>query len=275
MKNNFLNSNQPIVSIIIPHYNRWDILGETLDSLIKQTLQSFEVIIVDDGSDSGINAEISSYLNNNNNFSIFYQENQGQSVARHNGALQANGKYLCFLDSDDILAPEYLESCINVLENDSHVVIVYAKAKFFGEVSENWELRPFSWDSFLLDNCIYISAVIRRADYLSVGGFDKNLRSHEDWELFIAILKMTSGSVVCLPESLFFYRKHSKDSLSICNNWTESKISDDFFYIYKKYYEFYKEKGIYLHNLFHSSIPKPMPKKRYLFDKIKNFLGGR
>ena len=112
----------PLISVIIPTYNRADLLREALQSLTKQTFRSFEVIISDDGSlDSTreVVEEFSSILN----IQYIYQENFGRASRPRNIAIKnAIGQYLAFLDSDDWWAPEKLESSVKALSFGSDIV---------------------------------------------------------------------------------------------------------------------------------------------------------
>ena len=93
-----------IISIIIPVYNAEKYLGELLDSVLKQTLSQFEVIIMNDGSTDSSQLIIGSYLKKDKRLRAFFQENQGQSAARNNALQYVNGEYIAFLDADDIIA---------------------------------------------------------------------------------------------------------------------------------------------------------------------------
>nr|WP_245363217.1 glycosyltransferase family 2 protein [Cohnella thailandensis] len=96
------------VSIIIPVFNRRDVIARALESLVNQTFTDFEVIVVDDGSTDESVEVIQQYCEADSRFKYFYQRNKGVSVARNNGISRAKGDYLCFLDSDDYYEPTFL-----------------------------------------------------------------------------------------------------------------------------------------------------------------------
>jgi glycosyltransferase involved in cell wall biosynthesis len=107
----------PEVSIIIPTYNREDILPRAIDSVLDQTFSDFELIIVDDGSSDGTEGVIKSYSDDRLKY-IRHRTNRGQNQARNTGIKSATGKYISYLDSDDEFLPAYLEEVVTVL-NDS------------------------------------------------------------------------------------------------------------------------------------------------------------
>ena len=101
--------NTPLISIIIPVYNSEKYLAATLSSVQNQTLQDFEVICVNDGStDNSLNI-LENFTKKDNRFKIFTQENAGGSASRNKGLELSKGKYIAFLDNDDIYHPQYLE----------------------------------------------------------------------------------------------------------------------------------------------------------------------
>ncbi|PKC52446.1 nucleotide-diphospho-sugar transferase [Rhizophagus irregularis] len=97
----------PSVSVIIPVYNRENKIKIALESLINQSYQNFEAIIIDDGSTDQTAKVIKEY--NCSNFRYVYQENSGVSVARNKGIAESKGEYICFLDSDDFYEPTFIE----------------------------------------------------------------------------------------------------------------------------------------------------------------------
>ena len=103
---------KPLVSIIIPTYNREQILKDAINSVLKQTYSNKQIIVVDDGSIDGTRDTVSQFTG----VKYIYQENGGQGKARNTGLLHAEGVYIASLDSDDIWNPDFLEQCIEMLE---------------------------------------------------------------------------------------------------------------------------------------------------------------
>ncbi len=112
----------PAISLIMPVYNVEKFLSKALDSVQNQTFQDFELIIVDDGSTDGSVEVIKKYCENNENFILLCQQNQGPSAARNAGLEVCRGDYIGFMDSDDYLEPEFLESLyLAAVENDADI----------------------------------------------------------------------------------------------------------------------------------------------------------
>ncbi|WP_310556094.1 glycosyltransferase [Flavobacterium sp.] len=237
------------ISIVIPCYNNEKTIIETLDSIENQLHKNIEIIIVNDGSIDNSKVVIENYMAVNNNCILLNQENKGPSFSRNFGATKASGKYIMFLDADDLVHQTYVNKCIAVLENNSTIDIVYSEIEFFEAQTGKWRLNDFEMPSFLINNCIPICAVFKTELFRSIGGFDTNLSFTEDWDLWIQIIK-TNKIVFKIPEILFYYRKrHSKDSLS--DNMNVNSISDKSrLYIYNKHYDFYKENNLSLTDFF-------------------------
>ena len=106
------------VSVIIPIYNTEKYLAECLESIINQTLKQIEIICIDDGSSDGSAAILKEYAQNDLRISMYTQKNRGVSAARNVGVRHARGKYLFFMDSDDILEKNALEILVQTLQNE-------------------------------------------------------------------------------------------------------------------------------------------------------------
>ncbi|MCL6631798.1 MAG: CDP-glycerol:glycerophosphate glycerophosphotransferase [Alicyclobacillus herbarius] len=104
-----LDSERILVSVIVPLYNVADILGETLDALVKQSLYNVEFLLIDDGSSDGTYDVALRYAQTDPRIRVFRQDNAGPAAARNHGLRMAKGEYICFVDSDDILAQRALE----------------------------------------------------------------------------------------------------------------------------------------------------------------------
>lgn len=107
-------TNGPFFSIILPTYNRADFIEKAVHSVINQTYEGWELIVVDDGSEDNTKELISGL--NNSKILYFWQENQGRSIARNNGIAKARGKYICFIDSDDYYEVDFLEKLYQGLQ---------------------------------------------------------------------------------------------------------------------------------------------------------------
>lgn len=114
-----LNVPSPIISIIVPIYNREKWLRNCLDSISSQTFKEWECILVNDGSTDNSLKIAQEYAANDERFIVFSQENQGVSAARNLGLDHAQGKWLAFVDSDDEIAPDYLEILHKIGEDNN------------------------------------------------------------------------------------------------------------------------------------------------------------
>ncbi|EPW58724.1 hypothetical protein SAG0092_00090 [Streptococcus agalactiae BSU252] len=103
-----------LISIIVPVYNGEIYIGRCLDSILEQTYQNLEIIIIDDGSSDRTGDICEKYLLEDRRIKYFYQENRGQSVARNNGVLRCTGDWIAFLDSDDVYLPYSIEVMYNI-----------------------------------------------------------------------------------------------------------------------------------------------------------------
>lgn len=196
----------PIVSIIVPCYNQAQYLNEALQSVLDQTYENWECIIISDGSLDNTQEIAENWVARDNRFKYYYKENEGVSSARNLGIRNSIGEYILPLDGDDKIAKDYIQQAIKAFGNDESLKLVYCKAEKFGDETGNWNLAPFSLKALALDNMIFCSAVYRKKDWEVVGGYDNNmLEGLEDWEFWISFLK-NGGNVLCLEITGFYYR---------------------------------------------------------------------
>ena len=123
-----MNNKTPTVSIIIPFYNNVDWLNEAVDSVMKQTYKDYEIIVVNDGSKE----DITLFLEKNPEIIYFYQKNNGAGSARNKGIDVARGKYIAFLDSDDVWLPQKLEKQVDYMENNPQIMWSHCSYQTFG-----------------------------------------------------------------------------------------------------------------------------------------------
>lgn len=204
----------PTVTVVIPTYNAITYLPETLKSLLNQTFNDFEVIIVDDGSSD----RTQEWVGNLTDARIkgVVQINQGVAVARNQGIALASGKYIAFLDSDDLWKPTKLEKQVECLEENPDVGLVNTWIENIDEQGnylttvQTPESGSNAWNQIIEENLILCGSVpmIRRSCFEDVGVFDTNLLSAEDWDMWIRIAAKYSFAVI--REPLVSYRQHLK-----------------------------------------------------------------
>jgi glycosyltransferase involved in cell wall biosynthesis len=186
------------VSVIIPAYNSAKFIAETLDSVFAQTFPDYEVILINDGSPD--TEELEAVLEPYRKRIVYLrQENGGPGKARNNGIRSARGEYVAFLDSDDRMLPEYLETQLALFEKDHSLDLVYSdlllegdsplSGKTFMETCPSQGQATF--DAVLTEKCqIPTSAVVaRKQALLDAGLFDESLFvvGTEDYDLWLRL----------------------------------------------------------------------------------------
>lgn len=196
----------PLVSIIIPCYNKAQYLGETLDSVSAQTYPNIEVIVVDDDSPDNTKEIVDRYMQRMDNLNYIHQSNQGPSAARNNGIRASHGKYVMALDADDTLSATYVEKCAAYLESHPKTKLVYSKADMFGQYNQHWDLPEYSHYELLWQNMVNYCAMYRRSDFDHTPGYNTNMvKGLEDWDFWLTFIK-PKDSVYRIDEVLFHWR---------------------------------------------------------------------
>ncbi len=187
-----LKNSVPTVSIIIPTYNRKNLLLEALGSVFSQTYRDYEVIVVDDGSTDGTGAALEGL---GARIHYMYQENAGEARARNRGLSVARGEIVAFLDSDDVWKPELLDAELAILGGHSEVALVCARSLTAGEPSEKLisEKEILTGDLFsqlFQTNFVNNSTVVARRQRLEqAGGFDEGYLTYYDYDLWLKIAR--------------------------------------------------------------------------------------
>jgi len=200
------STGRSMVSVVVPCYNQGQYLDEAVESVLTQSFQDFEIIIVFDGSTDPETIEIlDSY--DRPKTSLIRSVNQGLAGARNRGVSESTGKYILPLDADDKIGGSYLEKAVSILEANDRVGIVYCKAELFGDASGPWNLPPYRFPDILLGNQIFCSAFFRRTDWVKVNGYNP-FGGWEDFDFWLSLIEL-GCEVLCLPDTLFFYRKRA------------------------------------------------------------------
>jgi len=227
------------VSIVIPCHNAGTYLAETVQSALDQTLQDVEIVIVDDGSTDLVTLQLLDSMTDPR-ARVFRQSNAGPAAARNRAIREAHGEYILPLDADDLLEPTYAAKAASVLDAQPDVGIVYCQAAKFGVEDVPWELPEFSPDELVLGNVIFASAMFRKVDWESVGGFDEGLRhGMEDYDFWIRLVHAGSR-VVRLPEALFRYRIR-EGSRTASFEQDRGRVVETYAYIFRKNRDFFAE----------------------------------
>lgn len=242
-----ITNDTPKVSVLVAAYGQEAYLSETLQSLIDQTYTNWEAIVVDDGSPDNVATVAQEWANRDNRIQFFHTDNKGVSAARNFAATKASGKYVMSLDGDDIILPTYIQKCVEVLETLPDVKVAYTNWKFFGADTHTPELVYTDYEEELLNNHIYVSAMLRMDDFNRVGGFDEAMHTAmEDWEFWLRILgEARPNQVHLISERLFLYRqKHrsrndsfitDKDRIKSCQEYVFNKHRDAYIRYFGKH----------------------------------------
>lgn len=225
----------PLVTIVIPCFNQGGYLESAVVSVFEQTLEDWEIVIVDDGSDDpATRAAIDSL--EWPRVRVLRQQNRGLPAARNAGIAAARGSLVVPLDADDELAPGFLQTMSAALAGAPEAAYAHCHAVLFGDVEAVWLSRPFNPFLLLQENSVIGCVLLRRAAWESVGGYDETMRSgNEDWELWVRLLEQGWGQTQ-VPEPLFRYRKHGI-SMSVD---TESRFEEGRRQVQERHVELYR-----------------------------------
>ncbi len=219
----------PTVSVIVPNYNHARFLRQRIDTILAQTFQDFELILLDDYSTDDSRSILREYGSDPRVRLEFNDVNSGSTFKQWNkGVRLAQGKYVWIAESDDYSDPRFLERLVALLGADPKVTIAYCRSwrisddridGFADPLLEGPDLLRWSADfcsdgaeecrrDFVLANLVRnaSSAVFRKAIYERVGGADENLRLCGDWKLWAAM--SLCGSIAYISEPLNYYRLH-------------------------------------------------------------------
>lgn len=200
----------PKVSVIVPCYNLGKYLPDALESVLHQTFPDWECIVINDGSVDETAAVAGRFCQQDRRFSLINQKNAGVSNARNIGIRHSHGVYILPLDADDVIAADYLEKAVGVLDSDDNADIVYGRAMWFKESLASAKPLPlpdFTIERMLARNCIYVSALFRRVDYDKTLGYNPDMGGgYEDWDFWLDMIKNGAAHIVRLDSVVFYYR---------------------------------------------------------------------
>ena len=224
-----MNSNNPLISVVIPTYNCSQFIISAIHSVLDQSYENYEIIIVDDGSTDNTKEVLKPYIEEKK-IQYVFQNNLGPSAARNKGIKLSKGEYIAFLDADDLWIPGKLEKQVNFLDNNKNLGLVFSDTSIFDEggvISDSflrlkknlWKI-PTSSDSkngrvflrnifedLIEENFIPTKTVLIRKKCIDeLGYFDETLFSVEDRDMWLRIAQ-TYG-VGFINEPLAKKRQH-------------------------------------------------------------------
>jgi len=206
----------PRVSIIIPTHNRKAFVLEAIGSVLAQTYEDFELIVVDDGSADGTGEALKRY---EESLRYLYQANQGVSVARNNGLALAQGEFIAFLDSDDLWLPKKLAIQVAFMDQHPQAQICYTDELWVRRgVRVNPKKRHAKYSGEIYPRCLPLciispsSAIMRRGLFEQIGTFDPGLPVCEDYDLWLRVA--ARFPIFFIPQRLIVKRGGHPDQLS-------------------------------------------------------------
>lgn len=240
-----------LISIIMPAYNVEKYIAQSIKSVIAQTYNNWELIIIDDGSTDQTATIVKQFACDNNKIKYLYQENAKQAVARNNGINSAEGTILAFLDSDDLWLPNKLEQTLAVFDLDKYD-LVFTNSYISNAEDLNVNCTSFkdlhvssssyfgkdALQLFISGNRIPILTVlVKKSAVQDVGLFDKECVPAEDYDLWVRLLKK-GYTFFSIQENTAIYRIHQNSSTaidrlaasavvkSITKNFTPTELKD-------------------------------------------------
>jgi glycosyltransferase involved in cell wall biosynthesis len=217
-----ISATEPLVSVILPTYNREKLLRRAIQSVLDQTYRNIELIVVDDGSTDGTGAVVTA-LNDPRIRYIRLEKNSGANVARNNGIRAARGDFIGFQDSDDEWFPNKLERQMQVFAGaPPEVGVVYTA--YWRVEPEGRTYRPYPWiarkegdihDELLNGNFVSTqAAIVRRECFAKAGMFLETLPAKQEWEMFIRLAR--------------YYRFRYIDEPLFNSNYTPGSITTNY-----------------------------------------------
>lgn len=209
----------PLVSVITPVYNAQAFIGETIASVINQSYPHWEMVIIDDGSTDGTRDVIQTYLGDTR-IKYIYQPNQERAVARNNGIRMATGKYIAFLDADDMWLTDKLKIQIEYLETHPEIALCFTHYLLMDETGVSSGLPATYFNPQVNQFCHLLetnfipnsTVVVPRAIFEQVGWFDEALPAFggEDWDMWLRITRFYPLYFINQP--LMLYRMHKSNT---------------------------------------------------------------
>lgn len=197
------------VSVITPTYNRAHLVREAIDSVLAQTFTEFELIVVDDGSTDGTPAVLAQITDDR--VKVIRRENGGASAARNTGLAAAKGKWIAFLDSDDLFLPHRLELQMAQAEKAPNAGLIYGRYFATSHARPEKKLTGRCADKIKLEDLLmgpvfhWSTVLIQRKFLLEAGGFDTRFAVGEEWELTLRLI-LAGCQVSCVSEPLTIVR---------------------------------------------------------------------
>lgn len=205
-----------LVSVIIPNFNYAQYLGEAIESALGQTYSNLEAIVVDDGSTDNSQEILERYADR---VTIIQQSNSGVCVARNRGVAESKGEFIAFLDADDVWLPSKIEKQVRAFEESPNAGIVHVGVIDIDDSGNQIQTKlngmsgKVSHEFLLWEKPVILGGgsgtMISRRVFENIGGFDSQLSTSADWDLYYRICRKFEAAFV--PEPLLYYRLHGSN----------------------------------------------------------------
>lgn len=214
---------KPMVSIIMPTYNRATVLPRAINSILTQTYKNFELIIINDGSTDST----AHYLKGlrDDHIKVISQANAGAAKARNAGLELARGKYIAYLDSDNVWHDAFLEVMVECMQKNQliycsqNLLLCDVKGGEHRIIARKTRTTPYNPAALISGNYIDINAVMHTRAVLNItGNFDESLKTLEDWDLFTRIVIAYPFQVQHIDQVLCDYYFYTEKALPTISN---------------------------------------------------------
>jgi glycosyltransferase involved in cell wall biosynthesis len=256
----------PHFSIIIPTYNRANMLSSSIESVLNQTFNDWELIVVDDGSTDNTKELMGSFIQKDPRIKYIYQENSERSAARNFGIKNAKGQYICFLDSDDVYLDNNLEAWYNFLERkNTPVALGFCEMNISSDngrslVTTNTVISNRNKYDFIFTNPIVPARICVHSNLLKNNLFEEYMTVGEDVALW---LKVVVDSDIIKSEHIGLnYIIHEGNSVNP-KNPSALKMYNGFMRFFKKHPELKKRISVKVYNHYVSKIQTNIAKHYY------------
>lgn len=202
----------PAVSIVIPYYKHPQFLEAALESIYRQTLPDWEIIVVDDASPDGSSADLRKKWNDPRLRWIEHTTNRGPGAARNSGAHAARAEWIFMLDSDDRLHPHCLETLTHIMRNHPEIDCAFCDFEYFGAEERVHRFETGPLERLAVTQWLPAQVIMKRTLWSRVGGYSENrvLIGNEDWDFWLAAAEQ-GFSWVHIREVLYYYRRHPQN----------------------------------------------------------------
>ncbi|HIA50906.1 MAG TPA: glycosyltransferase [Candidatus Melainabacteria bacterium] len=206
-----MKANDPLVSILMPYYRLGEFLVDAVQSVKNQTYQNWELIIVDDCSPDNPALEVLASETDARIHVSRNEKNLGCAASRNVAAAQSKGEYFLPLDSDDVLAPTYIEKTVKAMA-ETGASAVYTHVKYFGK-QELIYIPSIDLVDIFTGHFPCNTLLLKRESFDIAGGY-KNLNVVEDTEFWISLIE-SGAKFTCIPEPLYHYRFHDRSTMHL------------------------------------------------------------